>query len=555
MCRKLILFVLALTLCFISSANAANIVWISEAMDETGDSVQDDQEWVDLLEYLGHDVYTDPGGWGSLDDDKLQILNDADLIIFGRSTNSSGYANNVDEVIAWNSIATPLILMNAYVVRSNRWRWMNSETMGGIETEGASTYYPASVKMEVVELDHQIFTGAKLDENNHVQALDPNADSGNFSIIGTDDVGNGMLLAKPADQDWAFIAEWQAGVETYEGSGQNPAEKRLYFACGAQAVTDGYGGAYNLTDEGQKIFVNAVDYMLGLGPRLKATVPDPYDGQIDVTREPVLDWRAGVFGEQHNVYFSTNFNDVNEATVDDPRDVLVVQDHNDTAYDPEGTLDYGVTYYWRVDELNTQHPDSPWRGDVWSFEALNYPVVIDDFEDYNDYSPNEIFMTWLDGYGVPTNGSTSGYPQPDFVGGGHYMEDTIVHSGDWSMPLFYDNSVGLSEVTRTLNQDWTVEDVAFLGLYYYGDSNNAPEPIFIAVDDAVVTNDDANAALVTEWTLWKISLQEFIDQGVNLSNVGSITIGFGNRANPVAGGEGHVFFDDICLYFPDVQAN
>jgi hypothetical protein len=524
-------------------------------MDETGDGVQDDQEWVDLLEYLGHDVYTDPGGWGSLDDDKLQILNDADLIIFGRSTNSSGYANNVDEVIAWNSIATPLILMNAYVVRSNRWRWMNSETMGGIETEGASTYYPASVKMEVVELDHQIFTGAKLDENNHVQALDPNADSGNFSIIGTDDVGNGMLLAKPADQDWAFIAEWQAGVETYEGSGQNPAEKRLYFACGAQAVTDGYGGAYNLTDEGQKIFVNAVDYMLGLGPRLKATVPDPYDGQIDVTREPVLDWRAGVFGEQHNVYFSTNFNDVNEATVDDPRDVLVVQDHNDTAYDPEGTLDYGVTYYWRVDELNTQHPDSPWRGDVWSFEALNYPVVIDDFEDYNDYSPNEIFMTWLDGYGVPTNGSTSGYPQPDFVGGGHYMEDTIVHSGDWSMPLFYDNSVGLSEVTRTLNQDWTVEDVAFLGLYYYGDSNNAPEPIFIAVDDAVVTNDDANAALVTEWTLWKISLQEFIDQGVNLSNVGSITIGFGNRANPVAGGEGHVFFDDICLYFPDVQAN
>ena len=206
MCRKPVFLFLALTLCFISSVNAANIVWISEIMDLTDDGIQDDQEWVDLLEYLGHDVYVEPGDWVSLDDDKLQILNDADLVIFGRSTNSGGYANTIDEITEWNSIATPLILMNAYVVRSNRWLWINSQTMGGIETAGASTYYPASVKMEAVYLDHQIFTGVKLDENNYVQALDPNAYSGNFSIIGTDDVGNGTLIAKPADRDCAFIA-------------------------------------------------------------------------------------------------------------------------------------------------------------------------------------------------------------------------------------------------------------------------------------------------------------------------------------------------------------
>jgi hypothetical protein len=103
-------------------------------------------------------------------------------------------------------------------------------------------------------------------------------------------------------------------------------------------------------------------------------------------------------------------------------------------------------------------------------------------------------------------------------------------------------------VTRTLNQDWTVEAVATLGLYYHGVTDNAPEQMFVAVDDAVVTNDDANAALVTEWTLWKIPLQSLVDQGVDLTNVGSISIGFGNKANPVAGGEGHVFFDDIRLY-------
>jgi hypothetical protein len=34
---------------------------------------------------------------------------------------------------------------------------------------------------------------------------------------------------------------------------------------------------------------------------------------------------------------------------------------------------------------------------------------------------------------------------------------------------------------------------------------------------------------------------------VNLTNVDTITLGFGNRTNPVAGGAGMVFFDDIRL--------
>jgi len=54
--------------------------------------------------------------------------------------------------------------------------------------------------------------------------------------------------------------------------------------------------------------------------------------------------------------------------------------------------------------------------------------------------------------------------------------------------------------------------------------------------------------LVTEWTRWDIPLQAFTDQGVNLANVNTISIGFGNKANPQAVGSGHVFIDDIRLY-------
>ncbi|MCH9016363.1 MAG: hypothetical protein IIB89_01200, partial [Chloroflexi bacterium] len=32
-----------------------------------------------------------------------------------------------------------------------------------------------------------------------------------------------------------------------------------------------------------------------------------------------------------------------------------------------GDLELGTNYYWRVDEINNADPNSPWRGDVWSF--------------------------------------------------------------------------------------------------------------------------------------------------------------------------------------------
>jgi len=117
----------------------------------------------------------------------------------------------------------------------------------------------------------------------------------------------------------------------------------------------------------------------------------------------------------------------------------------------------------------------------------------------------------------------------------------------------YDNSTApLSEVTRILNADWTINDAVTLTLFYHGDPENVPEPMYIVIDDVVVTNEDVNAALVAEWTRWDIPLQELADRGVNLNNVLSMTIGFGNKANPTpGGGAGHVFFDDIRLYLPE----
>jgi hypothetical protein len=64
-----------------------------------------------------------------------------------------------------------------------------------------------------------------------------------------------------------------------------------------------------------------------------------------------------------------------------------------------------------------------------------------------------------------------------------------------------------------------------------------------------VDNPNPNAAQVSSWTQWNIDLQAF---GIDLTNVNTMTIGFGNRNNPTAGGSGMMFFDDIRLYPPEL---
>ncbi len=157
-------------------------------------------------------------------------------------------------------------------------------------------------------------------------------------------------------------------------------------------------------------------------------------------------------------------------------------------------------------------------------------------------------MAWVDGFDNPaTNGSVVGYGNPPFA------EQTIVHSGSQSMPLAYDNAVGKSETTLTLTypRDWTEKGVDTLTIWFRGSSANAAEPMYVVLNgSAVVTNDNPDAALAVAWTEWNIDLQAFADQGVDLTNVNSITLGLGNRSNPVAGGSGMMYFDNIRLYPP-----
>jgi hypothetical protein len=310
------------------------------------------------------------------------------------------------------------------------------------------------------------------------------------------------------------------GAVTYNPGPLKQAKTYYWRVDEFDAVTTYKGNVWSFTTEGAVAALN------------------PANGAVDVTQTPVLTWAPGL-GASHEVYFGADAGSLERKGSGNL---------GSESYDP-GQLEWNTTYYWRVDEANGTNADSPWTGPLWSFTTANF-LIIDDMESYNDLDEgdpgsNRLYLAWIDGFDNPaTNGSVVGNLNPPFA------EQTIVHSGLQSMPMAYDNAVGKSEATLTLtsNRDWTVNGVNTLTIWFRGASGNAAEPLYAALNGGTaVTNDDPDAATRTAWTEWNIDLQAF---GVNLSNVTSITLGLGNSANPVAGGAGMMYFDDIRLYPP-----
>jgi hypothetical protein len=285
--------------------------------------------------------------------------------------------------------------------------------------------------------------------------------------------------------------------------------------------------------------------------------PNPVNGAVDVKQTPILTWVPGVFAASHQVYFGSDKDAVRNADTGSP-EYKGVRALDSETFDP-GILDSDSTYYWRIDEVNDTNPDSPWKGNVWSFTTANF-LVVDDFEDY-DVGNNEIWWAWIDGLGYASHPTLPAHPgngTGSMVGDettGSYMEETIVHGGGKSMPVFYDNNqqgkLKYSEVELTLTypRDWTENGVNALTIWFRGDSANAAEPLYVALNgSAIVSHDNPDAAQTGSWTEWNIDLQAFADQGVNLANVNTIALGLGNKNNPLAGGSGTMYFDDIRLY-------
>ena len=243
--------------------------------------------------------------------------------------------------------------------------------------------------------------------------------------------------------------------------------------------------------------------------------------------DATLDWSPGLSAVKHNVYLGTDINDVSQASVDDPRGVLVSPNQDEATYLPV-ELESNTTYYWRVDDVNDAHPDSPLMGKVWTFTTGDF-VVIDDFEDYNDEN-NLVFDTWIDGIGNESNGSFTGNAGPP------YMETNVVHGGSQSMPVTYGyQGAPMSEATRTLPAAVDASRFAQIRMWIIASrTSNTNQPMYITLNGTNKLTNDVNVTAATEWT------EVAYDLG-GVTSITSVTIGTG-------AGLGIVLVDDLRLH-------
>jgi len=208
---------------------------------------------------------------------------------------------------------------------------------------------------------------------------------------------------------------------------------------------------------------------------VQAREPQPADGATGVSVATDLIWRPGREIQSHEVYFGADADAVATGTVPTATQA-------ERSYTP-ASLEFGTTYYWRVDEVGETETH---EGNLWSFTTQEY-AIIEDFESYTNDSPNRVFQTWIDGYGFSANeffpqgnpGNGSGAIIGYEPGTGDIMEHTIVHSGAQSMPLQYDNTASpfYSETERKFvtAQNWTGNGPNTLMLYVRGNASGFTE--------------------------------------------------------------------------------
>jgi len=102
----------------------------------------------------------------------------------------------------------------------------------------------------------------------------------------------------------------------------------------------------------------------------RASNPNPVDNDINVELDAKLSWTPGLNAIAHDVYFGANSDNVSNATTADTLDVLVSRRQGSNSYSP-GSLEYGQTYFWRIDEVDNQ--GMVVTGEVWSFTIISAP--------------------------------------------------------------------------------------------------------------------------------------------------------------------------------------
>jgi len=358
---------------------------------------------------------------------------------------------------------------------------------------------------------------------------------------GADDVENPLLEWKPGVTALLHNVYVGTDPELTEAQLVGPRSPLLmqWYAPGLVPGRTYYWRVDEIEADGKTIHTGDVWTFTALP--LTAYRPEPANGANAVAPTATLAWRAGKGAVQHQVFFSDNVQAVAQGAAGADKGKI-----KETTFAP-GNLQDATVYYWRVDEIGLDGKVQ--AGAVWSFATFR---AVDDFEAYTDDEGKRIYETWVDGWTNNTGSQVGNTSAP-------FAEQTIIRRGKQSMPLDYNNidAPFYSEAERswTPQQNWTVDAIDTLTLYVRGRTANGAEKLYLTLEDTAgkkgtVTYPDSAVFKATQWTEWRIPLSVFADAGVNLARVKKLSLGVGDRAAPIKGGAGRLYFDDIVLLRP-----
>jgi len=188
-----------------------------------------------------------------------------------------------------------------------------------------------------------------------------------FSGYSVQLLAGGVVIAEDNDTLWPVYYKWDTSTVEYT---YNPADAALVGQpLEIRLLTLELDKDNPPAGEVVGVEFDNVTLSYGFDPVL-ASNPNPADEQTDVPRDVILSWRPGVSASAingHKVFFSENFGDVNDGV-----DGITL---SASSYDL-GRLEFGTTYYWRVDEISPPPNSTVYPGKVWSFttELLAYPI-------------------------------------------------------------------------------------------------------------------------------------------------------------------------------------
>ena len=227
------------------------------------------------------------------------------------------------------------------------------------------------------------------------------------------------------------------------------------------------------------------------GAIVKAYGPDPKDGALHADTWVTLSWRAGDLAVSHDVYLGEDFDTVNnddttgETFQGNQTGMFLVAGFPGFPY-PDGLVP-GTTYYWRIDEVNPDEPNSPWKGDIWSFSIPPKTAYNPNPADGTEVADaNTVTLSWTAGFGAKLH---TVYFGDDF--------DTVANA-----------TVGTPSGTTTYNPGplegekvhyWRVDEFDGLGTYT-GDVWTFTTPGAVGNPQPANGADDVGMATVLSWT-------------------------------------------------------